>query len=423
MRILIAEDDENLREGESFVNNYLTLDRLCRRLAKLLHTTIRIYGVNKERIAEYGKQEEQPDILVVDQAFEEMLLQKAKVSEIYVHIEMDSVLYAASLDKETGNRIVMGPYCFDGEPAYVSERIKSIHGVDKSIVYRMVKGQKEVFDEGVLMLYDMLSRETLDAEQMYVQYSNISSASTDMEHNAVKISYTYREEEQLHNSYDQELREQEAIRTGDVFLLKESRANGYKGKFGTLAQDPLRSRKNLGVVAVAISVRSAIEGGVGVERALTFSDAAIQKLERAKSIPEVDTVTVEAQMYLTRMVHEVKNANKPSSNSPLVEEAKLIIARNLHNKISTSFLAKELKISQSGLYKAFLREENMTVSDYILKKKIEASKELLMYSEDTYGEIAACYSFSSQSHFGQTFKRFAGMTPGAYRKKYGIQRK
>lgn len=208
-----------------------------------------------------------------------------------------------------------------------------------------------------------------------------------------------------------------------MFLLKESRANGYKGKFGTLAQDPLRSRKNLGVVAVAISVRSAIEGGVGVERALTFSDAAIQKLERAKSIPEVDTVTVEAQMYLTRMVHEVKNANKPSSNSPLVEEAKLIIARNLHNKISTSFLAKELKISQSGLYKAFLREENMTVSDYILKKKIEASKELLMYSEDTYGEIAACYSFSSQSHFGQTFKRFAGMTPGAYRKKYGIQRK
>lgn len=411
-----------MKWGVSFMNIYLTLERLCVRLTKLLRTTVCIYLSNGEKRAEYGRHQEQLDILTADLEFKKLLLQKGRQSGIYVHIEINSVLYAVISERETEQIIVIGPYCFDGEPFYVAEQLKTLHRIDDRAEYKIVKGQKDTFDESVLLLYEMLSMNTLEPEQLYAEYSNISSASADMAHSAVKISYDYREEEQLHNSYDQELREQEAIRMGDVLLLKESRAGGYRGKFGTLSANPLRSRKNLGIACIAVSVRSAIAGGVGIERAFAFSDAAIQKLEKAKSIPEVDTVTVEAQMYLTRMVHELKNMNRGSSHNPLVEEAKLLIAKNFHSKINVAFLAKELKVSQSGLYKAFLREENMTVSDYILKAKIEAAKELLMYSNNTYGEIAACYSFSSQSHFGQTFKRFAGMTPGEYRKKYGTQK-
>lgn len=241
----------------------------------------------------------------------------------------------------------------------------------------------------------------------------------DMARSAAKISYDFREEEDLHNSYRQELREQEAIRTGDVALLKESQSESYKGKLGTLASHPLRNSKNLGIVCIAISARSAIAGGVSSERAFTFSDAVIQKLEQAASIPEIDAMIKEAQICLTRMVQEQKNSDESAVYSPLVEEAKRLIAKNLHRKISVSSLAKELRVSESGLYKAFLKAENRTVSNYILMAKVNAAKERLMYSKDTYGEIAACYGFSNQSHFGQTFKKFTGMTPGEYRKKYG----
>lgn len=405
------------------MENDLTLQKLCSRLMKLLHTPVRIYGRDKKRIAVYGIRKEQPDILASDPGFEEMLLDHVNtVAPLYIYAELEDVLYAVIYGESLEKSIIIGPYCFHGEPVYVAEKLKHIHGMDQETEYKLIKGEKEVFDQSILLLYDMISEKSLEIEQVYAQCSNISSFSDEIAHHAVQIAYSYREEEQLHNPYSQELREQEAIRTGDIVLLKESRAEGYTGKLGTLSSNPLRSRKNLGISVIAISVRSAIAGGVNPERALTFSDAAIQKLELVKSIPEVDAVTVDAQLYLTRMVHETKQENKNHVKSPLVDEAKQLIVKYLHGKVSISLLAKELKVSQSGLYKAFLKEENMTLSNYILKEKVEASKELLRYSEDTYGEIAACYGFSSQSHFGQTFKRITGMTPGEYRKEYSKKR-
>ena len=52
------------------------------------------------------------------------------------------------------------------------------------------------------------------------------------------------------------------------------------------------------------------------------------------------------------------------------------------------------------------------------EKKIEKATHLLRYSDKSIIDIANYLSFSSQSHFIQTFENFTGMTPKKYRNKY-----
>ncbi|MBR6232946.1 MAG: helix-turn-helix transcriptional regulator, partial [Erysipelotrichaceae bacterium] len=64
----------------------------------------------------------------------------------------------------------------------------------------------------------------------------------------------------------------------------------------------------------------------------------------------------------------------------------------------------------------FNSQVHMKISDYISKEKIELSKSLLRSTNNSIVDIANYLSFSSQSHFNNTFKKLTGMTPLAYRR-------
>ena len=57
----------------------------------------------------------------------------------------------------------------------------------------------------------------------------------------------------------------------------------------------------------------------------------------------------------------------------------------------------------------------MTLTDFILREKIEEAKRLLRYSDKSLSLIANYLGFSSQSHFTKTFKKYAQKTPKQYR--------
>lgn len=68
-----------------------------------------------------------------------------------------------------------------------------------------------------------------------------------------------------HNPYDQEMREFGSIENGDLIQLEKSLQEDYDGTIGTLAKDPLRNLKNLGIVLVTLASRAAIRGGLSPE--------------------------------------------------------------------------------------------------------------------------------------------------------------
>ena len=90
----------------------------------------------------------------------------------------------------------------------------------------------------------------------------------------------------------------------------------------------------------------------------------------------------------------------------------------IHDRITIEDLAAYTDLSPSYLSRLFKKELGISVSEYIREKKIDKAQNLLKYSDFTPVEIANYLSFSSQSHFIQTFEKMVGMTPKKYRDRY-----
>ena len=52
---------------------------------------------------------------------------------------------------------------------------------------------------------------------------------------------------------------------------------------------------------------------------------------------------------------------------------------------------------------------------YITGLKIEKAKEMLIFTDESIGDIAASVGYPEQNYFTRLFKRFTGMTPGKFR--------
>ena len=81
-------------------------------------------------------------------------------------------------------------------------------------------------------------------------------------------------------------------------------------------------------------------------------------------------------------------------------------------------MASELGLSSSYLSTLFKKQTGVTISRYVLSKRMEAAQNMLKYSNDSYGMISSTLAFSSQSHFIRAFKQYTGFTPKAYRDRY-----
>ena len=100
--------------------------------------------------------------------------------------------------------------------------------------------------------------------------------------------FAHQEQAGIHNPYEQECREQDAIRHGDVAALNRSISETYEGKIGQLAKDPLRHHKNVAIGNITLASRTAVEAGVNVEKSFTMADSLIQQIEEIDNVTEVE---------------------------------------------------------------------------------------------------------------------------------------
>ena len=283
--------------------------------------------------------------------------------------------------------------------------------------------------------------------------------------------FEIRENQSRHNSYDQEIREQQAIEKGDPGALEMSIMEEYIGDIGMLdEQDTLRNIICLTVVVITLASRSAIRGGLSPELAFAVSDIYINEINRCTSPEAVARLCRGAEYRFARMVSGLKNPGplsedgaqsvsrtedeaergmktedgrtddrvwekdltafgeimrqeqarrrEESRENEHVSRAKDYIFRHLHDRIRTEEVAGALALNPRYLSTLFHRETGLTISQYIRREKIRLVRNMLTYSDYTYLEIAHYLGFSSQSHRGDLFRRETGMTLGEYRRKY-----
>lgn len=225
-----------------------------------------------------------------------------------------------------------------------------------------------------------------------------------------------------HNPYDQEMREFGSIENGDLIQLEKSLQEDYDGTIGTLAKDPLRNLKNLGIVLVTLASRAAIRGDLSPEISFSLSDSYIQQIEECKDLALVAPLAHKAEFQYAEMVHEIKEKQKgilKKQKNPRINKCKDFIFSHLHDRITLEDLAAEADCNPNYLSQLFKECEGISISGYILQEKINRAKNLLIYSDYSYIEIATYLGFSSQSHLGTQFKKHTGYTLRQYREIYG----
>lgn len=78
-------------------------------------------------------------------------------------------------------------------------------------------------------------------------------------------------------------------------------------------------------------------------------------------------------------------------------------------------LSEELNHSYTYLANFFSEVEATTIEQFIISLKIERIKELIIFGEDTFSEIAYKLHYSSVAHLSAQFKKATGLTPSHFR--------
>lgn len=99
----------------------------------------------------------------------------------------------------------------------------------------------------------------------------------------------------------------------------------------------------------------------------------------------------------------------------VVNEVKNLIAENLSRDIQRDELAAMVHISAGHLTRIFKKQEGISLSDYIIRKRIAVAKQLLSKTALPVSTVASRVGISHSSYFTKVFKEHVGMTPQEYR--------
>jgi len=106
-----------------------------------------------------------------------------------------------------------------------------------------------------------------------------------------------------------------------------------------------------------------------------------------------------------------------SEASLMVKKAEEIVDEEIFNsELSVSYVANQLNISASYLFRCFKQHHHMGTSEYICAKKLEIAKKMIVEGELTLAEIGMKLNFCSQTYFSTQFKKKYNMTPSQYSK-------
>ena len=226
------------------------------------------------------------------------------------------------------------------------------------------------------------------------------------------------EEETSHRPLEIEYSFYNAVSSGDMEYVRK---NIKEGDFtnpegmGILSHNELTNLRYHFVVTVAMITRHCVDAGMELEQAYRLSDFYILKMDSLNTKEAIanlhDSMVLD---YTGKMLLLKKNSVISKSITMCIE----YIYNHIHDRITIEDLAEHTDLSPSYLSRLFKKELGIAVSDYIREKKIDKAQNLLKYSDFSLVEIANYLSFSSQSHFIQTFEKLVGMTPKKYRDHY-----
>ena len=147
------------------------------------------------------------------------------------------------------------------------------------------------------------------------------------------------------------------------------------------------------------------------------------QLERARKeafhVHLVGNLVGECILYFLRAVGFESTPDEQGNTSGGDERvllARQYIEDNIRQMISVAELASYCCIGEKQMERLFKKEVGMTVMELFRQQKCREIEKMLSDPQWTLKEISEAMSFQNEYYFNTFFKKYAGMTPGAYRK-------
>jgi AraC-like DNA-binding protein/ligand-binding sensor protein len=141
----------------------------------------------------------------------------------------------------------------------------------------------------------------------------------------------------------------------------------------------------------------------------------LKMVQEAKSIEE-----------LTDILHNIVDSISISISSyrgiphaASLRKAENFIMENFTRKISLKEISAVAGLSPPYFSTIFKEEMGENLSKYLNRLRVEKASRLLLETDMSLSEIAACCCFEDQSWFSKKFKAYTGISPGKYRNQGG----
>lgn len=231
------------------------------------------------------------------------------------------------------------------------------------------------------------------------------------------MEFWERENKKSHTSYETEILLFSCIMHGDTerlgSCLNDLLRDGIVA--GKLSENSLRQMKYWAVSCITIATRYAIQGGLPEMEAYNLSDRYIRDIDMIDNEDKILNYLVKASFNITNKIKAIKTQRDYPSP---IRKCVSFIDLNLHSKITLDELSEISGLSKDYLSQLFKKTTGLTITEYIMKKRLSSSKQLLD-RDVSISDTAYALGFCSQSYFISCFKKKYGITPKEYIKNKG----
>jgi AraC family transcriptional regulator len=144
------------------------------------------------------------------------------------------------------------------------------------------------------------------------------------------------------------------------------------------------------------------------------------------ALREIDTDNEAAKSKIARAYCLLEEATSDQHRRPTAPHQRLLewqvrkvlqfIDDHLDHPIVVEDLGRLVGLSSSHFAKAFKRSFGEPPHAFIMRKRIDRACDLLLSTEKTLSEVAVDCGLSDQSHLCRLFRRYAGLSPAAWRR-------
>jgi len=165
------------------------------------------------------------------------------------------------------------------------------------------------------------------------------------------------------------------------------------------------------VLISRVEVSPAKSGNLSME----INSQNLRMVQEAKSVEELTDI-------LHNIIDRVSGTISSFRGIPhaaALRKAENFIMENFTRKISLKEISEVAGLSPPYFSTIFKDEMGENLSKYLNRLRVEKASRLLLETDMSLAEIAACCCFEDQSWFSKIFKAYTGISPGKYRNQGG----